>query len=90
MSEKVLTLHDMRKLCGEAKKSTFDVIEYLSHQEEPSTEKEIIDKIGYGPDSHYINKLLNDLSDLGVIEKIKAPKKSYKYKLSSKKFVICF
>lgn len=90
MSEKILTLHNIRKLCGEPKKSTFDVIEYLSHQEESVTYEEIREGIGYGKKSHHINKILNNLNESGFIDKIKGPKKSFKYKLSSKKFVICF
>lgn len=90
MSEKVLTIRDLRKLCGGKRKSALNIIEYLSSKEEPVTEPEIKEGINYRKKSNYTNKLLNDLRDLGLIDRSKAPKKLYKYKLSVKNLVINF
>ncbi len=87
MNGKIISIKDLSKLCGKSKKSTFDVLWYLSKQENPVTIKELAEGVGYGKKSSYIHEIVKYLTELDLIEK-KGSKRPFRYKISHKRITI--
>lgn len=87
MSEKKISLEELYILVGGSKKSTINVLSYLSKKEKPATIKEIVEGIGYGKKSNHIYVIMKRLVDLELIKKEKE-KGASKYSLKHKRIII--